>query len=108
MDAMAIVRAFGKPTLFVTITCNPNWPEIANALLPGQRAEDRPDLVARVFRQKLEKMVKDFTKDGIFGKTSAFMRVIEFQKRGEQSHKYVLLLCRDGILVRSTVIMLHD
>ena len=41
MDAMAIVRAFGKPTLFITITCNPTWPETADALLPvsGQRTD---------------------------------------------------------------------
>ena len=83
MDAMAIVRTFGKPTLFVTITCNPKWPEITAALLPGQKPEDRPDLVARVFRLKLERIVSDLTKDGVFGKTCAHMRVIEFQKRGE-------------------------
>ena len=80
---MATVRVFGKPTLFVTITCNPRWPEIANALLPGQKPEDRPDIVARVFHMKLERIMKDLTKDGIFGKACAFMRVIEFQKRGE-------------------------
>ena len=85
MDAMAIVRVFGKPTLFVTITCNPKWPEIADALLPGQKPEDRPDLVARVFHQKLKRIVKDITKDGVFGKASANMRVIEFQKRGEST-----------------------
>jgi hypothetical protein len=27
-DAMAIVRHYGFPNLFVTFTCNPNWPEI--------------------------------------------------------------------------------
>src|SRR6266487_3678885 len=27
-DGMAIVRTYGKPDLFITITCNPNWPEI--------------------------------------------------------------------------------
>ena len=25
MDAMALVQRFGKPYLFLTITCNPNW-----------------------------------------------------------------------------------
>ena len=34
-DGMAIVRVFGKPNLFITITCNPNWPEIKDNLLPG-------------------------------------------------------------------------
>ena len=27
-DAMAIVRKYGKPDLFITFTCNPNWAEI--------------------------------------------------------------------------------
>ena len=52
-DAMAIVRALGKPDLFVTMTCNPKWPEITKHLLPGQDAKDRPDLVARVFNLKV-------------------------------------------------------
>lgn len=89
MDAMAIVRTFGKPTLFITITCNPKWPEITEALLPGQKAEDRPDLVARVFHLKLERIVREVTKDGIFGKACAFMRVIEFQKRGESGRQHL-------------------
>ena len=32
-DAMAIVREFGKPDLFITFTCNPSWPEITENLL---------------------------------------------------------------------------
>ena len=48
-DAMALVQAMGKPNLFITVTCNPDWPEIQNNLLPGQSAQDRPDLKARVF-----------------------------------------------------------
>ena len=35
-DAMAIVREYGKPDLFITMTCNPNWKEIIDALLPGK------------------------------------------------------------------------
>ena len=27
-NAMAITRALGKPTLFITMTANPHWPEI--------------------------------------------------------------------------------
>jgi hypothetical protein len=27
-DAMALVRKYGKPDLFITMTCNTNWPEI--------------------------------------------------------------------------------
>ena len=80
---MAIVRHLGKPTLFVTMTCNPAWPEIAGALLPGQRPEDRPDVVARVFRLKLRRLMDDLTTGGAFGRVSGFLNVIEFQKRGK-------------------------
>ena len=31
-DAMTIVAKYGKPDLFITITCNPAWPEITNNL----------------------------------------------------------------------------
>ena len=48
-DAMAICRSKGKPDLFITMTCNPRWPEITAALLPNQIAQDRPDLVAESF-----------------------------------------------------------
>jgi len=51
-DSMAIVRHFGRPTLFITFTTNPKWKEIQDELLPHQSAMDRPDLVARVFHLK--------------------------------------------------------
>lgn len=52
-DAMAIVRAYRKPDLFIAFTCNPAWPEITAALKPGQRASDCPDLMDRVFKLKV-------------------------------------------------------
>ena len=48
-DAMAIVCHYGKPDLFITFTCNPQWPEITKTLFPNQTASDCPDIVARVF-----------------------------------------------------------
>ena len=44
-DSMAIVREFGKPDLFITMTCNPQWREIQEKLELGQLTNDRPDLV---------------------------------------------------------------
>jgi hypothetical protein len=38
-DAMALVQRFGKPDVFVTVTCNPFWPEIVECLYPGQTAQ---------------------------------------------------------------------
>jgi hypothetical protein len=45
-DSMALVYHFGKPALFITFTANPHWPEIVDALLPGQQPTDQPDLIA--------------------------------------------------------------
>ena len=82
-DAMAIVRVFGRPTYFVTMTCNPAWPEIQAELLPGQDAQSRPDLVARVFRLKLKDLLEDIRQRSIFGHCVSMLMVVEFQKRGK-------------------------
>src|ERR1700722_11224500 len=90
-DGMAIVRVFGKPDLFITINCNPKWPEIQNALLLGQIAQDRPELISRVFNMKLKAIFNDILKENIFGKVLAYLYTIEFQKRG-LPHAHVLLI----------------
>jgi hypothetical protein len=41
MNALHIVSEFGKPHCFLTLTANPNWPEIQERLFPGQTAYDR-------------------------------------------------------------------
>eukprot|EP00267_Zea_mays_P047900 XP_020400406.1 uncharacterized protein LOC109942674 [Zea mays] len=79
---MALVRKFGKPDIFLTMTCNPNWDEITRELLPMQSPQDRPDLVVRIFRAKLEELKKRLTKHHILGKIRAYVYVVEFQKRG--------------------------
>ena len=37
-DAMCYVRKFGRPSPFITMTCNPGWKEITDELLPMQTA----------------------------------------------------------------------
>lgn len=88
-NAIAIVQKEGKPSLFVTMTCNPRWPEIENALLPGQRSHDRPDLVVRVFHLKLNALLDDMTKHSIFGRVVGYVYTVEFQKRG-LPHAHIL------------------
>ena len=68
LDAMAMVLRVGKPDLFITFTCNPKWPEIQNALYPGQTPSDRPDIVARVFKMYLKDMLRLIIKLEFFGK----------------------------------------
>jgi len=49
------VRKYHKPDFFITYTCNPKWPEIQESLLEGQKPEDRPDLLARIFNEKFKR-----------------------------------------------------
>ncbi|XP_066310922.1 uncharacterized protein [Miscanthus floridulus] len=72
MDAMALVQKYGKPDIFLTMTCNPNWDEIKNELYPGQTPQDRPDLVTWVFRAKLEAIRKMLMEKDILGKVKAY------------------------------------
>ena len=65
--AMAIVTKFGKPDLFITFTCNPNWREINENIQPYEKASDRPDVVVRVFKQKLEDCLYDIEQRHCFG-----------------------------------------
>ena len=66
-DAMAIVSRFGRPDFFVTFTCNPKWCEIEENLLPGQSAQDQPDVVAQVFKLKLDALLKDLLEKDVLG-----------------------------------------
>ncbi|KAM3218168.1 hypothetical protein P3L10_022698 [Capsicum annuum] len=62
MDAIALVQHFGKPNLFITMTCNPSWPEIKEYLASVDEAQNRPDLISRVFRAKIEELKIDILK----------------------------------------------
>lgn len=80
-DAMAMVRTFGKPDLFITFTANPSWPEIVREL-NGQPYTSRPDICVRVFHLKLKSFLKDLIEGQYLGKIISHIRVIEFQMRG--------------------------
>ena len=79
-DALALCREHGKPSLFITITTNPNWPEITSQLRPGQSASDIPFIVARVFHLRVKKCLEYIKRS--FGSLVYLVKVIEFQKRG--------------------------
>ena len=76
----------------ITFTCNPKWPEITLFLefIEGQKVDDRPDIVARIFRIKLDELLHDLRNKSHFGKVIAIVYIIEFQKRG-LPHAYILL-----------------
>eukprot|EP00959_Pyramimonas_sp_CCMP1952_P234216 4894021-Pyramimonas_sp.AAC.1 len=51
------------------------------ALLPGQSAADRPDVVVRVFRDRLLEMIA-FLKNDFSGRRRRIVHAIECQMRG--------------------------
>ncbi|KAE8223321.1 hypothetical protein CF326_g8209 [Tilletia indica] len=79
-DALELARRFGRPHGMLTLTTNPQWPELTEALLPGQTATDVPHLTVRVFRARLSRVTALFKKE--YGPPKYMIRVIEFQKRG--------------------------
>ncbi|KAK9668839.1 hypothetical protein RND81_13G090300 [Saponaria officinalis] len=91
LNAVALVHRYGKPDLFMTMTCNVNWPEIKEKLAPGKEAQNRPYLVSRVFRAKLLVLKKQIMEEHVFGEVSAFVYVVEFQKQG-LPHAHLLII----------------
>ena len=67
------------------------WQEIQDALLPGQKPEDTPHIVARLFHLKLRTLLDDLLKHNMLGKVVAHVYVIEFQKRS-LPHAHILLI----------------
>ena len=100
LDAMALVRKYGRPDFFITMTANPMWPEIQQELRPGERSSDRPDLVARVFRLKMASLLDDVIKKGALGLVLAYAWTVEFQKRG-LPHLHLLTIVRPEDKVRA-------
>jgi hypothetical protein len=56
--------------------------------------QDCPDLVARVFRAKLEELRRRLLYKDILGKVKAYVYVVEFQKRGLPHAHWLLIMQR--------------
>ncbi|XP_070037708.1 uncharacterized protein [Nicotiana tomentosiformis] len=94
-DAMAICKWAGYPDLFITFTCNPKWPEITRFVESRNlNPEDRPDILSRVFKIKLNRLIKDLRDNHVFGQVKAVIYTIEFQKRG-LPHAHILLFLHE-------------
>ncbi|KAL3627968.1 hypothetical protein CASFOL_028070 [Castilleja foliolosa] len=83
-DALAICRVYGNPQYFITFTCNVKWPEISRHVerIRSTGAQNRPDIIARVFRIKVQQFLQFMKSDKTFGDIDAYLYTIEFQKRG--------------------------
>ncbi|KAL3652344.1 hypothetical protein CASFOL_002025 [Castilleja foliolosa] len=83
-DALAICRVHGNPQYFITFICNVKWPEISRHLLKigGAQSQNRPDIIARVFRIKVQQFLRFMRTNRTFGDVAADLYTIEFQKNG--------------------------
>ncbi|XP_074351612.1 uncharacterized protein LOC141690736 [Apium graveolens] len=91
-DALALCRAIGHPSLFLTMTCNKKCPEITEMMksLLGVYVCDAPDIVSRVFKLKLDQLMHLIKMENYFGKCIGVMHVIKFQKWG-LPHMHMLI-----------------
>ncbi|KAF8118673.1 hypothetical protein N665_0003s0048 [Sinapis alba] len=102
LDAMAICKKFGFPDLFITFTCNPKWLELTRFLKTRNlMPEDRPEVICRIFKMKLESLMDDLTKKHILGKTVSSMYTIEFQKCS-LPHAHILLFMHPNAKLPTT------
>ncbi|KAJ0560432.1 putative transcription factor B3-Domain family [Helianthus annuus] len=96
LDAMSLCKCFGYPDFFITITCNPKWPEVTRFLRDTTlKPEDRPDILSRLFKLKLDAICKDLKERHLLGKAAAVVYTTEFQKRG-LPHAHLCLFMEDG------------
>nr|XP_043614440.1 uncharacterized protein LOC122586518 [Erigeron canadensis] len=103
LDAMAICKSVGYPDLFITITCNPNWPEIYRCLIDKNLTpEDRPGIISRMFKIKLDEIINDFVEEEFFGPVQAVIYTVEFQKRGLPHAHICLFLAPANKFPRAT------
>ncbi|KAK9723987.1 hypothetical protein RND81_05G039300 [Saponaria officinalis] len=92
LNAMSLVQKYGKPNLFITMTYNSSWPEIKEQLSVGEEAQNRPDLVSRVFQEKLLALKKQIMEKQIFGEVAALVYVVKFQKRRLPHAHFLIIL----------------
>lgn len=91
-NALVIITQRDTPHLFITFTCNKEWPEITSKLLLGTEAYDNPALVCEVFHYKLQALVHNLRTGKYFldnatdthsrHRIAYQMYVVEYQHRG--------------------------
>ncbi|XP_022030290.1 uncharacterized protein LOC110931193 [Helianthus annuus] len=79
LDAMSLCKWYGYPDFFITITCNPKWPEVKRFLKDTTiNPEDRPDILCRIFKIKLDSIITDLKEKALLGTVQAVVYTVEF------------------------------
>jgi hypothetical protein len=74
------------------------WPELKfelDRLGPGLQPNDRPDLISRLFRIKLNEFLHVLKQEGRLGPVAAYVTAVEFQMRG-LPHAHTLVWFQEG------------
>ncbi|XP_076047294.1 uncharacterized protein LOC143028816 [Oratosquilla oratoria] len=99
-DALASVTHYVSPEFFITFTMNPQWEEIQLAINQTgsfkTQSYDRPDLVSRIFKLKVDSLMDDLTKKHIFGRVKA--NLYRENNKGETCGKVFPKTCRKDLL----------
>uniref|UniRef100_A0A183BNP0 ATP-dependent DNA helicase n=1 Tax=Globodera pallida TaxID=36090 RepID=A0A183BNP0_GLOPA len=96
-NCMTICRDIGKPDLLVTYTMDPDCPEILEMLPTDSNGKqqqwyDRPDIVTRLFIDKLKELEKDLTQRCVMGPVKGWFYAVEHQKRGLPHVHFCLIM----------------
>jgi hypothetical protein len=91
-DALSLVAEYGRPTFFLTLTCNPDWEELQEVIPEDHNAYIAADRTVQVFKMKLDKFLENlrnghyfssYSKDGTIKRYPVYIvDVIEYQNRG--------------------------
>ena len=87
------------------------WPVIQSGIKiisnigPNEEVINRPDIVVKVFNQKVKELKEEICKKHIFGKCIAFTYVIEFQKRGLSHIHMLIFLDKEDQIISAEI---HD
>jgi hypothetical protein len=90
--ALVLVSEYGCLHLFLTLTCNPEWPEIQSQFINGQTVFDYPDVTVPVFKSRLDKFKTNIRN----GKYFESCEVIYIIQRDEISVSWYAT-CTDGL-----------
>src|SRR3984957_2616116 len=104
-DSLALARVYGPPSFFITMTCNPDWPEIKAYLQHGQKPCDAPAILVRAFKLRLQRLLRILRTK--FGKAIYIIKVIEFQKRGLPHGHIIMKVCRRSFSFSLQLIFLN-
>jgi hypothetical protein len=83
-NALVLVSEYSSLHVFLTLTCNPEWPEIQSQLINGQTAFDCPDVTVPVLKSRLDKFKPNIRNGKYFESREVIyiFHVIEYQYRG--------------------------